>query len=491
AGHRRDRHRRRGAAAQGRPPGGPRRRRGPRPRGPAPHRHGAVAQRRGQPRPPRPPTAAPVGRTVPAPVPHPGPGPRAHGPLRGEGPRSHHPGAAPVGRQRAEGPARPRAVLRPGARGGRLPHPGARRGRHRVGAGHDPRRRPRRRRRAPHQRGPRRGPRPLRPGGGDVRGPHRRGGRPRRGRRHRARPPDGRRDPRGGRPVIRLERRVETPRWLDVALPLASFVAALVVGGVVLQLTGHRAPGTYERIVERALTSDGALSGTLVAATPLLFTGLAAAVAFRMNVFNIGGEGQLVLGAIAASGAGLALEGRPGWLIIGAMVVAGAAAGAAWAAIPGALRAFTGTNEIITSLMLNYVAANLATYLIFGSRSFWRSLEGSGATFPTGKRLPPEASWPSLELGGVVVPFGFLLGVAGAVVLLVVLRATRFGFAMRVVADAPAAARYAGIRGRRVVLGVMALSGAAAGIGGASNIGDTRHVLDPRGLNQAGYGYAG
>ncbi|HLT15779.1 MAG TPA: ABC transporter permease [Acidimicrobiales bacterium] len=291
--------------------------------------------------------------------------------------------------------------------------------------------------------------------------------------------------------MIRLERRVETPRWLDVAVPLASFVAALVVGGLVLQLTGHSALGTYERIVERALTSDGALSGTLVAATPLLFTGLAAAVAFRMNVFNIGGEGQLVLGAIAASGAGLALEGRPGWLIIGAMVVAGAAAGAAWAAIPGALRAFTGTNEIITSLMLNYVAANLATYLIFGSRSFWRSLEGSGATFPTGKRLPPEASWPSLELGGVVVPFGFLLGVAGAVVLLVVLRATRFGFAMRVVADAPAAARYAGIRGRRVVLGVMALSGAAAGIGGASNIGDTRHVLDPRGLNQAGYGYAG
>jgi len=290
---------------------------------------------------------------------------------------------------------------------------------------------------------------------------------------------------------MRLERRVETPRWLGVAVPLASFLAALVVGGLVLTLTGHDALGTYERIVDRAITSEGALSGTLVAATPLLFTGLAAAVAFRVNVFNIGGEGQLVAGAIAASGVGLWLEGRPGWLIIVAMVVAGAAAGAAWAAVPGALRAFTGTNEIITSLMLNYVAANLATYLIFGSTSFWRSLEGSGATFPTGKRLPAEASWPSLEVGDVVVPFGFLLGVAGAVVLLVVLRATRFGFAMRVVADAPAAARYAGMRGRRVVLGVMALSGAAAGIGGASNIGDTRHMLDPRGLNQAGYGYAG
>ncbi|MDQ2648465.1 MAG: ABC transporter permease, partial [Actinomycetota bacterium] len=276
-----------------------------------------------------------------------------------------------------------------------------------------------------------------------------------------------------------------------MAVPLASFACALLVGALVLLATGQDPIDTYRRILERAVTADGALSGSLVAATPLLFTGLAAAISFRAGLFNIGGEGQLVVGAIAASGVGLAMEGSPGWLLVTAMVVAGAAGGAAWGAIPGALRAFASTNEIITSLMLNYVAANLATYLIFGSESHWRSLEGSGAMFPTGRRLSPEASWPALDLGELVVPFGFLVGAVVAVQLFVLLRRTRFGFEVAVIADSPPAARYAGMRNRRTVLAVLALSGAVAGIGGASNIGDTRHVLDPRGLNQAGYGYAG
>lgn len=291
--------------------------------------------------------------------------------------------------------------------------------------------------------------------------------------------------------MIRLERRVAVPRWMGVAVPLASFAAAVLAGAVVLLVTGQDPLDTYRRILERAVTSDGALSGTLVAATPLLFTGLAAAVSFRAGVFNIGGQGQLVVGAVAASGVGLALDGSPGWLLVVAMLVAGAAGGAAWGAIPGALRAFASTNEIITSLMLNYVAANLATYLIFGSSSFWRSLEGAGAMFPTGKRLPAEASWPTLDLGDLVVPFGFLVGTAVAAGLFVLLRRTRFGFEVAVIADSAPAARYAGMRNRRTVLAVLALSGAVAGLGGASNIGDTRHVLDPKGLNQAGYGYAG
>jgi simple sugar transport system permease protein len=291
--------------------------------------------------------------------------------------------------------------------------------------------------------------------------------------------------------VIRFERRVDRPRWLPVAVPLVSFAAALVVGGLVVAATGHDALDTYHRILERAVTADGALSGTFIAATPLLFTGLAAAVAFRTEVFNIGGEGQLIIGAICASGAGLALHGAPGWLAITAMLVAGAAGGALWGAIPGGLRAFANTNEIITSLMLNYVAANLATYLIFGSESYWRSLAGAGATFPQGKALPAKASWPSFDLGSVLVPFGFVVGTVVAVQLWVLLKRTRFGFEVAVVADSPPAARYAGMRNKRTILSVMALSGAVAGLGGASNVGDTRHVLDPRGLNQAGYGYAG
>lgn len=291
--------------------------------------------------------------------------------------------------------------------------------------------------------------------------------------------------------MIRLERRIGVPRWLSVVVPLASFAGALLAGAVLLLATGHDPLDTYQRILERSVTSDGALSGTLVAATPLLFTGLAAAVSFRAGVFNIGGEGQLVIGAIAASGVGLALDGSPGWLVISAMLLAGAAGGALWGAIPGALRAFASANEIITSLMLNYVAANLATYLIFGSESYWRSLEGSGAMFPQGKPLPSQATWPTFDLGDLIVPFGFLVGAVVAAQLFVLLRRTRFGFEVAVIADSSPTARYAGMRTRRTVLAVLALSGAVAGLGGASNVGDTRHVLDPRGLNQAGYGYAG
>jgi len=291
--------------------------------------------------------------------------------------------------------------------------------------------------------------------------------------------------------VIRLERRVETPRWLGVVVPFASLAAALLIGAVFLLITGHDPVETYDRILDRSLLSDGALSATLTAASPLLFTGLAAALAFRMNVFNVGVEGQLVMGAVAASGVGLALDGTPGPVVVAAMIAAGAAAGALWGAIPGALRAYCNTNEIITSLMLNYVAANFATYLIFGSSSYWRELTGTGAMFPQGKRLGSGTHWPELDLGAVTIPFGMIAGAVLAVGFVVLLRRTRLGLDMQLTADAPAAAEAAGVRTKRTVLVLMAIAGAAAGIGGASDVGDTRHVLDPRGLGQAGYGYTG
>ncbi|NLV56316.1 MAG: ABC transporter permease, partial [Acidimicrobiales bacterium] len=174
--------------------------------------------------------------------------------------------------------------------------------------------------------------------------------------------------------MIRLEPRVERPRRLSVLVPLGSVVVALVLGGVIVALDGADPIAAYERILDRGFLADGALSATLIAATPLLFTGLAAAVAFRMNVFNIGGEGQFVMGAVGASAAGLAVGDGPLAVTVAAMLLAGAAAGAAWAAIAGALRAWANTNEIITTLMLNYLAANLAEYLIFGSKSYWRQL---------------------------------------------------------------------------------------------------------------------
>jgi simple sugar transport system permease protein len=215
-----------------------------------------------------------------------------------------------------------------------------------------------------------------------------------------------------------------------------------------------------------------------------------------MQLFNIGAEGQLYFGAIAAAGAALYLHSLPSALLIAVMVLAGAAGGAAWAAIPGVLRAFCRTNEIITSLMLNYVAALFLNYLIFDSLSYWRDTSTPEAkVFPQGKMLPDAATWPTWGLvhsgPGLVIPLGFGIAILVAVGLWALYSRTRFGFEVQVLGDSPRAARYAGIRTRRKIVAVMCLSGAIAGIGGASQDGDFRHLLDPRGLQQAGYGYAG
>jgi ABC-type uncharacterized transport system permease subunit len=292
---------------------------------------------------------------------------------------------------------------------------------------------------------------------------------------------------------MRIERRAETPRWLQVAVPVGSIAVALVFSAIVLLATGHNPLHVYKRLFEAAFTDPGALSATLTAATPLCFTGLAAAVAFRVGLFNIGAEGQLYMGAIAAAGVALALAGQGIVIQIAAMAIAGGIAGAAWALIPGFLRAFANTNEIITSLMLNYVAALFLNYLIFDTVSYWRDTSSPGAEqFPQGKALPDAATWPTFGLGtSLVIPFGLLVAAVLAGVVLVLYKRTRFGFEAAVIGDSPRAARYAGMRTRRSILLVMALSGLLAGVGGASQDGDFRHLLDPRGLQQPGYGYTG
>lgn len=291
--------------------------------------------------------------------------------------------------------------------------------------------------------------------------------------------------------MIRLEPRLTRPRWLSVAVPVGSIVVALILGAVLITVSGNSAIATYERIIERAFGSVSAWSATIVAATPLLLTGLAAAAAFKMGLFNIGGQGQFVMGAVAASGVGLALGEMSGFVSIPLMIIAGVVAGGLWAAIPGFFKTRFGTNEVITTLMLNYVAANFASYLIFGSMSFWRLLTGSGRVFPQGKPLEENAVWPAFGGGGIAIPLGFILGCIAAVGLWALYRYTRFGFEIAVVSDSPEAARYAGINVPRTGLAIMTLSGALAGLGGASDVGDIRHLLDPKGLGQTGYGYTG
>jgi ABC-type uncharacterized transport system permease subunit len=293
---------------------------------------------------------------------------------------------------------------------------------------------------------------------------------------------------------VRLERRLEQPWWLRFAVPIGSLAVAFAIMAIILAATGHDPAETYRKIVEAGFTGNGAFSATLISATPILFTGLAAAAAFRMQLFNIGAEGQLYLGAVGGSWIALRLGDHGSGstaLYVLTMCVAAAVLGALWALIPGVLRAFAHTNEIITSLMLNYVAAYLVTYLIFDSASYWRDVSTLQArSFPQGKPIPDAADWPTYG-SRVVVPLGFLLGLIVAVGLWALYSRTRFGFEVKVIADSPRAARSAGMRTRRKILAVMAISGGIAGLGGASQIGDFTYTLDPTGLQGAAFGYTG
>ena len=196
--------------------------------------------------------------------------------------------------------------------------------------------------------------------------------------------------------IVRLEPRGEAPRWLTAALTLAAVAVALFIGAIVLAFVGGDPVRAYLHILDAAFGDIGVLSDTLVKATPLILTGLACALAFRMRLWNIGAEGQFLLGAWGASAVVLAPilpAGTPAVVVIPAMMVAGAVAGAAWGLIPGVLRARLGVNEIITSLMLNYIALAWIQFWVFGP---W-SEGGFQQTVP----FPREAWLPRLtDFGG-------------------------------------------------------------------------------------------
>ena len=260
-------------------------------------------------------------------------------------------------------------------------------------------------------------------------------------------------------------------------VPFVALLVALAVGGVILAVAGNNPFEAYRTMFDASLNGWDPMTRTLALATPLILTGLAAAVAFQMRVYNIGGEGQLYLGAIAASWVGLALpEGTPIVVMLSTMVLAGAVAGAVWALLAAIPKAFFNADEIITTLMLNFVALSLMNYLIFGSMTFWRD---PARTVPGGKRLPESAIMPSLS-GRLHV--GFLVALGCALAVWWVLRRTTWGFQVRTIGDSPPSARYAGMGVKAKTMTVLAVSGALAAIAGVSEVSGVTKGLEPRAL---------
>ncbi|MGH7307188.1 MAG: ABC transporter permease [Candidatus Rokuibacteriota bacterium] len=261
----------------------------------------------------------------------------------------------------------------------------------------------------------------------------------------------------------------------------ASVAASLTLGGLLLLVAGVPPLTAYLDMFGEAFGTAYGLSETLVRATPLILAGLGVMLAFKLLFWNIGAEGQLYLGACAATvAAALPLPLDTPWLRLPAMVVAALAAGAAWALIPAALKLTRDVNEILTSLLLNYVAIAFVRYLVYGP---WR--DPASANFPLTPLFPESAQLA--RLGDLRINAGFLLALVVLALVHVVQERSRFGFAIRVIGDNPRAARYAGIHVAGTTLVVVAMSGALAGLAGMVEVAGIQHRLIP-GLSP-GYGY--
>jgi len=249
--------------------------------------------------------------------------------------------------------------------------------------------------------------------------------------------------------------------WAElVLLPAASLVLALGISGLVVMATGNDPVAAIGALIGGSLGSATGIGYTLFYATSLIFTGLAVATAFRCGLFNIGAEGQAILGGIGITLAVLNLEALPGALLVPVSILCGAAMGATWAAIPGWLQAHRGSHVVITTIMANFLAAILLVHLLVNH------LVEPGSMAPETRRFAAQAMLPSLGFlglpAGVPVNLALPLALAAAAGLWVLLWRTPWGFGVRVVGASPTVAAYAGIAYPPRVVAVMALSGALA-----------------------------
>ncbi len=255
-------------------------------------------------------------------------------------------------------------------------------------------------------------------------------------------------------------------------VPFLAVLTAVIVGGIIIAIVGGNPFNAYLGLIEGSFGSAKALSETAVWATPYIFAGLAVAVAFKGGLFNIGAEGQLAFGAVTAALIGYALPGwlgisLPAYIHIPLSVGLGMLAGAIWAAIPGALKAYTGGHEVINTIMMNYIALNITSYLLNGPMRDPDPLNLSARTpeIAASSRIPPIFNNPLLR-----VHWGFVLALVVAVIIWWLIWKTTLGFEIRTVGANPDAAKYAGINVKRTIIITMALSGALAGLAGAIEV---------------------
>jgi general nucleoside transport system permease protein len=244
-------------------------------------------------------------------------------------------------------------------------------------------------------------------------------------------------------------------------------VTALILGAVVIAATGGDVLKAYQGLWEGSIGRPQSISESLVWATPYIFGGLAVALAFKAGLFNIGVEGQIALGSLASVYVGYAVTGVPFPLHLILAVAAGTLAGGLWGAIPGFLKARTGAHEVIVTIMLNYVAIQMTSFLVSGPMKDPNPLIANAQTpkILQSARLPPLLPDPAYRLH-----WGFLVAILAAVFVWWLLSKSTLGFEIRTVGANPQAARYAGIGVGKTMTVAMALSGALAGLGASLEV---------------------
>ena len=253
----------------------------------------------------------------------------------------------------------------------------------------------------------------------------------------------------------------------DALLPVIATLAALAVGAVMLLLLGANPLEAYKALWIGAFGSTNAFAETLVKATPLLLVALGICISFRGDVINIGGEGQMIVGAILATWVGLTFTTLPGWLVIIFSLVAGFAGGAIWGGIPGFLKAYFNVNEILSTVMMNAIAVQLMNFLLRGPMIDPAQAQ-LASKIPQTARLLEAFRLP--RLAPTRLHLGALIAVILAVLVYILLWRTTLGYRIRAVGQNPNASRYAGIDVKRYVVLALLLSGAFSGLAGATQV---------------------
>ncbi len=273
-----------------------------------------------------------------------------------------------------------------------------------------------------------------------------------------------------------------TMRYIFALRPLWAVFVALFVGSGLILLAGVSPIAAYTELFKGAFLDYWGLAGTLVKTSPLLLAGLAVILPLRAGLLNIGAEGQIYMGGLFAAMAALLLPEMPPFIHILVCIIAGALGGGIWGLIPGYLKAYHGLNEVIITLLMNFVAINIVSYVAGGP------MMQEGAPYPYSEEIR-ESLWLPWIMPGTDAHAGVVIGAALAMILFFVLKYSTVGFALDTIGKNATAARYAGIRVRPYIVGIMFVAGALGGLAGAFEVLGVKYRLYHH--FSPGYGYDG